>query len=344
MSGKEKLYFLLERISDIREISPSGFSLIIDPTNDLNRRYENLELARLFAKLELDDKVLKIDKAPSRLRMSQAIESLDPYDRVDDGCWHIQLLPAFDNYYLTIQEQPEYQNFTGKTPPPKSLSKQIAEQFSPNNHPFVLMVLKEIYSLSEFSVDGTISYSLQSPAGDSDLIKERALLKKLESLGLFRHHGEDGIWGIARLQKLDVLTLREVIEKLEKKPEIKPYEVKPVEAKKESPQSIPNWRNDFGWEGDCYSFGKFGKTKEIISPYKKKLIDALAIEKGNWATIKKLKEATGKDEKYIRTTIGQIENSFDPELRKHLSIPSTLGADTSIPIPNQGAYRFALTP
>ena len=137
MNGKEKLYFLLDHICDIREISPSGFDLVVDPANDLNRRYDNLELTRLFAKLELDEKVLKVIKATKRTKNVQFIEDLDPYDRVDDGCWHIQLLPAFETYYLAIQELPEYQNFTGKTPPAKSLSQQIAEQFSPYNHPTV---------------------------------------------------------------------------------------------------------------------------------------------------------------------------------------------------------------
>lgn len=343
MSGKEKLYFLLERICDIRAIAPISHPIIIDPANDLNRKLRYEELIQLFTKLEVDEKVIQVVHAPSRIKQVQVIEELDPYEKVDDGNWYVQILPKFDDYYLAIQEQPEYQSFTGKTPSPKSLSKQIADQFSSINHNFVLMVLKEILALSDFGVDGKVSYPLQSSSGSDDLVKERGLLLKLERFGLFRHLGEDGIYGIARLSNLDIPTLREVIDRLEGKPVNQPQSTVISVSPQPAPQA-PYWQDDFGWEGDCYSFGKFGKTKEIISPYKKKLIDALAIEKGNWATIKKLKEATGKDEKYIRTTIGQIENSFDPELRKHLSIPSTLGADSTIPTPNQGAYRFALTP
>jgi len=36
MTGKEKLYFLLDIIGDIRAIAPTGKPLIIDPMNDLN--------------------------------------------------------------------------------------------------------------------------------------------------------------------------------------------------------------------------------------------------------------------------------------------------------------------
>ena len=57
---------------------------------------------------------LKILKIPSRTKEIDVVEDLDPYDHADDGCWHIKLLPAFDGYYLKIQHQPEYQEFTGK--------------------------------------------------------------------------------------------------------------------------------------------------------------------------------------------------------------------------------------
>ena len=343
MSGKEKLYFLLERICDIREISPSGYSLVIDPANDLNRKYENFELERLFAKFELDDKVLNVIKATNRTKNIQIIEDLDPFDRVDDGCWHIQLLPTFEDFYLSIQEQPEYQEFTGKTPPAKSLSKQIADQFSPENKTFVLMVLREILSMSDFSVNGTVIYSLQSPSGNPDIIKERSLLMKLESLGLFKNHGEDGIYGNAKLSKLDILTLREVIERLEGKIISQPQPITVPISTQPAPQ-VPYWQDDFGWKNNQFVFGEYGGTGEITSQTKKKLFDELVKAKGNWVTISKLKEATGKDDSYVRATIGQIEKSFDSNLKKHNSIPSTVEADDKLPAPQQGAYRIAFTP
>ncbi len=59
MSGKEKLYFLLDAIIDAKNIAPSGQPLLIDPTNDLNRKYRGIELEQLFTKLENDEKVLR---------------------------------------------------------------------------------------------------------------------------------------------------------------------------------------------------------------------------------------------------------------------------------------------
>jgi len=115
MSGKEKIYFLLDAIDDARTLAPSGQPLLIDPTNDLNRRYREIELSQLFTKLAKDEKVLQVLKAPSRT--NTALDEFDPYEHADDGCWHIELLPAFDKYYLKIQQEPEYQEFTGKKPP-----------------------------------------------------------------------------------------------------------------------------------------------------------------------------------------------------------------------------------
>lgn len=137
MNGKEKLYFLLDHIVDARGITPSGQPILIDPTNDLNRRYRDIELLQLFTKLQNDEKVLEVLKVPRRTKEIDIIENLDPYEHTDDGCWHIELLPSFNAYYAKIQNELEYQEFTGKKLPIKqaqtstsrieSLYEKIAE-------------------------------------------------------------------------------------------------------------------------------------------------------------------------------------------------------------------------
>jgi len=52
MRGRQKLYFLIDHIEDARAIAPPGKPLLIDPTNDLNRKYRSIELEQLFTKLE----------------------------------------------------------------------------------------------------------------------------------------------------------------------------------------------------------------------------------------------------------------------------------------------------
>ncbi|HEY4694457.1 MAG TPA: hypothetical protein VIH52_00630 [Candidatus Nanoarchaeia archaeon] len=114
MTGKEKLYFLLNKIEDARDIAPSDRPLIIDPINNLNNRIRKEELSQLFIKLAKDEKVLILIKAPSRVKAE--LEELDPYDFSDDGCWHISLLPNFDRYFLEVQQEPGYYEFTGRKP------------------------------------------------------------------------------------------------------------------------------------------------------------------------------------------------------------------------------------
>lgn len=124
MNGKEKIYFLLDAIDDARTIAPSSQPVKIDPTNNLNRKYTTIELKQLFAKLEQDEKVLKVLKRGDSLHAM--LSEYDPYDGADDGCWHIALLATFDQYYSNIQQEPEYQKFTGKkqsTTNPPSLPK-----------------------------------------------------------------------------------------------------------------------------------------------------------------------------------------------------------------------------
>lgn len=126
MSGKEKIYFLLGCIQDLRVTSPSGQALKINQMNDLYGKYEQGELSRLFNKLEQDDIILKVLQVPSGTKTIDFVEGvLDPYDQVpekDDGLWHIELLqPAFDEYLLKIQEEPEYKEFSNKRLLPSEL-------------------------------------------------------------------------------------------------------------------------------------------------------------------------------------------------------------------------------
>ncbi|OGG07417.1 hypothetical protein A2872_02340 [Candidatus Gottesmanbacteria bacterium RIFCSPHIGHO2_01_FULL_42_12] len=113
MSGKEKLYFLLNRIDDARIITPSGQPILIHPTGNLSNNYTVVELSQLFTKLEKDEKVLKVLKEAASGYM---VLNLDPYRDFEDGCYHLEILPNFDDYLLKIQQEPEYQEFTGKNP------------------------------------------------------------------------------------------------------------------------------------------------------------------------------------------------------------------------------------
>ena len=116
MNGKQKLYFLLDAIEDARIIAPSRQPLKIHATYDLNNRYTGIELDQLFAKLVKDEKIIKLIKVGNRVK---EIGSRYGLNEPDDGYWYIKLLPKFVSYFIKIQEEPEYQEFTGKVSPTK---------------------------------------------------------------------------------------------------------------------------------------------------------------------------------------------------------------------------------
>ncbi|OGK30351.1 hypothetical protein A3F29_00950 [Candidatus Roizmanbacteria bacterium RIFCSPHIGHO2_12_FULL_33_9] len=123
MSGKQKLYFLLDKIDDARAIAPSGRPIVLHGANDLNNRFTQIELAQLLAKLQTDENVLRVLKIPYEVLGD---EFLDPYADLDNGGYYIEILPTFNTYFLKIQQEPEYQEFTGKKPASQSqTSKSI---------------------------------------------------------------------------------------------------------------------------------------------------------------------------------------------------------------------------
>lgn len=102
------------------------------------------------------------------------------------------------------------------------------------------------------------------------------------------------------------------------------------------------WLESFHWKENTFLFGDYGDIT-FKSNERKKLFKTLADRKGDWATVKKLEETTGKNENFIRATIRQIEERFEPNLKRHISIPSTQ-EDKTIDPPPQGAYRIKFTP
>ncbi len=81
MTGKEKLYFLLDKIEDARVITPSGQPVKLHPYNNLDGKYSEVELTQLFAKLENDEHILRVIKTPG-IQTIQVVDYFgdDPYD------------------------------------------------------------------------------------------------------------------------------------------------------------------------------------------------------------------------------------------------------------------------
>lgn len=227
-------------------------------------------------------------------------------------------------------------------------AKQIVSGFSEDNRAFVKRVLKDILSSSDFSIDGNVEYQLRSGFG-VPIIHERKLLRKLESFKLFKHVGEDGVFGIASLTSLNKSLINDVVRLLEipRESPLTQLEPKTTSTRKQKNNfkisKKPLWRKDFKWMGKKFLFGEYGNTGRFKSKNRLAMFKELAKAKGNWVSIRKLREITGQGDVYIRPTIGQIEKAFTKELRSHIEITSTREDDFEPkPTGGEGAYRIKL--
>jgi len=199
-------------------IAPSGQPLIIDPTNDLNQNYRDIELQQLFTKLEKDEQILKVLQIPSYTKTIEIVEDLDPYDppyQKNDGCWHIELLPKFNEYYVKIQNEPEYQEFTGKKPK-KEVEKENKPKFSTAKYDRKALekiwnILQEIEEKKQLGIEDSqiripfYIFTKNTQEDDRVFEERKTVLEKLKSLealtNLHKVDAGDYFWAFSLTDK-----------------------------------------------------------------------------------------------------------------------------------------------
>lgn len=103
LNGKEKIWYLISRILDEREIKPD--EEVIGIKNDLILgKYDGLDLQETFNALE-KARAASLEHTPT------------------DQTWNrylVKILPDFDAYVTKLEEDPEYLEWSGKKPKPKN--------------------------------------------------------------------------------------------------------------------------------------------------------------------------------------------------------------------------------
>jgi flagellar hook-associated protein FlgK len=116
LHGKEKIYFLVNRLIDERDITPSGQLIGLHPTNDLNNLYLPQDFINLLDKLEKEENAAKFISLPTDQTYLK---------------YQVKLLPGFDKYVAKLEEDPGYLDWSGKKPKPKNyFSKERRIDFS----------------------------------------------------------------------------------------------------------------------------------------------------------------------------------------------------------------------
>jgi hypothetical protein len=103
--GKEKIWFLVNRLLDEREVTSSGQPVALHPANDLNKHYLRQDLINIAEKLEKEHNAVKL-------------LNVAPTDQTY-GKYLFELLPDFDNYILELRKDPKYLDWIGEKPEPK---------------------------------------------------------------------------------------------------------------------------------------------------------------------------------------------------------------------------------
>lgn len=181
MTGKEKLYFFLNRIEDKKVLTPKGQPILIHPAGDLNSHYPQAELIQLLHKLEEDEKILRVVRTPT-------VSEWGGLGGYENGYYGIEILPTFDDYYFKIQQESEYQEFTGNKP----LVQKTQNKERPNRKGLekIWNILQEIDEINQISSsNGKLKIPHEprgftgSPQELSPLFNDReTVLKKLLSL------------------------------------------------------------------------------------------------------------------------------------------------------------------
>lgn len=111
LHGKEKIWFLIDVISDEREVTPADEPIALHPIQDLNRNYQPQDILNLFDKLEKDNNAVKLVGMPT------------------DQTWNkyvVKLLPGFDKYVEQLRQDPKYLDWIGEKPEPATPAPKIS--------------------------------------------------------------------------------------------------------------------------------------------------------------------------------------------------------------------------
>lgn len=102
--GKEKIWFLVNRLLDEREVTSIGHPVALHPANDLNKHYLRHDLINIADKLEKEHNAVKL--------LNTA-----PTDQTY-GKYLFELLPGFDDYVRELRKDPKYLDWIGEKPEP----------------------------------------------------------------------------------------------------------------------------------------------------------------------------------------------------------------------------------
>lgn len=154
LRGKEKIWYLVDRLAEEREITPKGSPIGLHPTQDLNKHYSLSDFVNLMTKLENEENAARLTSLPTDQTYMK---------------YQVELLPNFEKYIEKLESDPEYLKFSGKPPKKKGY-------FDPNAR--VDLTKSRAENVGKFLTGGQVQEILQMSDDDRDKLLRENLTPK----------------------------------------------------------------------------------------------------------------------------------------------------------------------
>lgn len=101
LHGKEKIWFLINRLLEEREVTEDGKPIGLQLANDLNNHYSPMDFVQMVEKIEKEHKAARLIAMPTDQTYNKYL---------------IEILPDFDDYVLELRKDPKYLDWIGEKP------------------------------------------------------------------------------------------------------------------------------------------------------------------------------------------------------------------------------------
>lgn len=346
MTYEEKLDKLIERLAEERRLTRKGHSTLVTFAPGSFTKLMYLDVVKLCLQLQDDEGVLKIVNA------YQGVDTFDPYEPagttnyLDSDSLVVELSDKFDVWYeqkllerKSNFDQLDYKNLVKIIDVALDIDQQLQISGSTKVEIESLPQVARFRDLFPGDSISTRKMYEQYRQEGATYLKNKGALSSLEIID------RDFGFGYMKMS-VNLIPFNEILAKAKIEygkrigtPE-KSNESQTPEEKREF-ATTPAWSDIFKWLSDKkYSFGQYG-TIEFTSKDRLHILTTLVNKLGGWATVKEL--SGNKDDKYVRTTIKQIENRLPKEAKEVIKIVPTTD-DNLLPKPPGGAYRIRFTP
>lgn len=147
MTYKEKLYKIVSKLKDERDLTRKGYKTKATFDDGSFTKIRIIEVCKILLQLQDDEKILTV------LDAYQSTDTFDPYEKDNEGNYDnvdmiiVELNETFDAYFLKIQKEPEYKEFICKNAPKREIQLTLDLSML---HPDIFNKCQSLFQKAEY--------------------------------------------------------------------------------------------------------------------------------------------------------------------------------------------------